>query len=85
MSKKKEETNYEELVEDIKKAVSGLSDIIEANPKLKDINFGLFYQHGRIGFVDLDAFAKSTKAKMNVDGEEKTLAELTKDVDKNNE
>ena len=77
------EINYGELLDDIKKAVAGLSDIIEANPKLKEINFGLFYQHGRIGFVDLDAFAKTTKARLNIDGEEKTLTELQNDIDKN--
>ena len=77
--------DYDSHMADIKDIVAGVSSLIDEHPKLKDMNFGLFYQHGRLGFVDLDAFAKSTKAKINVDGEEKSLTELQKDIDKNEE
>lgn len=76
-------TNYSEHISDIKDIVSQMGNIIERYPKIKDMNFGLFYQHGRIGFVDLDAFAQSTKARLNVDGEEKSLTELKEDIDRN--
>lgn len=77
--------DYGSHMDDIKDIVAGLSAIIDEHPKIKDMNFGLFYQHGRLSFVDLDAFAKSTKARIDVDGEEKSLTELQKDIDKNNE
>lgn len=70
-------------ISDIKDIVAQMSSIIDANPALRDMNFGLFYQHGRIGFVDLDAFASSTKARLNADGEEKTIAEIAEDIDRN--
>ncbi len=70
-------------ISDVKDIVAQISSIIDAHPTLKDMNFGLFYQHGRIGFVDLDAFAASTKARLNMDGEEKTIAEIAEDIDKN--
>ena len=79
------ENKYQELIEDIKDVVGKVSSIIDEHSKLKDINFGLFYQHGRLGFVDLDAFAEATKVKLDADGEEKTLTELKNDIDKNEE
>ena len=82
MDKKEKEPDFSEYTNEIKDLVTKVGDIIEAIPSFKDRNFGLFYQHGRLGYVDLDAFASSTKAKLNVDGEEKTLAEIKKDVDK---
>ena len=33
--------------------------------------------------MDLDAFAESTKARINEGDEEKTLTEIAKDIDKN--
>ena len=75
--------DYSELVSDIQDIVSKLGNIIDEHPNLKDKNFGLFYQHGRIGFMDLDAFAESTKARINEDDEEKTLTEIAKEIDKN--
>lgn len=82
---KTQSVDYSELVSDIQNVVSKLSTIIDEYPNLKDKNFGLFYQHGRIGFMDLDAFAESTKARINEGDEEKTLTEIAKDVDKNKE
>ncbi len=70
-------------ISDIKDIVAQMSSIIDANPTLRNMNFGLFYQHGRVGFVDLDAFASSTKARIKEDGEEKTIAEIAEDIDKN--
>lgn len=70
---------------DIRDIVAKMGALIDEHPKVKDMNFGLFYQHGRLGFIDLDAFAESTKAKLNIDGEEKSLTELQKDIDKNKE
>lgn len=58
--------------------------IIQASP-LKDMNFGLFYQDGRLSLLDLDAFAESTKVRLEQDGEEKTLTEIQKDIDKDKE
>ena len=49
------------------------------------MNFGLFYQEGRLSLVDLDAFAKSTKVRLSENGEEKNLAEVKKEVDKSQE
>lgn len=79
---KTQSVDYSELVSDIQNVVSKLSSIIDEHPSLKDKNFGLFYQHGRIGFMDLDAFAESTKARINEGDEEKTLTEIAKDIDK---
>jgi len=75
-------TNYDSHMDDIKDIVAGMSALIDEHPKLKDMNFSLFYQHGRIGFVDLDAFAESTKVRLEEDGEEKTLTEIQNDIDK---
>ena len=82
---KTQSVDYSELVADIQNVVSKLSSIIDEYPNLKDKNFGLFYQHGRIGFMDLDAFAESTKARINEGDEEKTLTEVAKDIDKSEE
>lgn len=71
-------------MDDVRAMVAKVSDIIQ-DSSLKDMNFGLFYQHGRLGFVDLDAFAESTKVRLEQDGEEKTLTELTNDIDKDKE
>ena len=84
---KKEDKNtqpvdYGLYMEDIKDLVAKVTSFIDEHSNLKDMNFGLFYQHGRLGFVNLDAFAESTKARLNVDGKEKSLAELKKDIDK---
>jgi len=49
------------------------------------MNFALFYQHGRLGYMDLNAFAESTKVRLEQDGEEKTLTEIQKDIDKDKE
>lgn len=84
----KEETqsvDYSDRVSEIKDLVQDVSTAIDKYPKLRELNFGLFYQNGRLGFMDLDAFAKSTKAKINVDGEEKTLTELQNDIDRDKE
>lgn len=69
----------------IRNLITTLSEEIEKDETLKQMNFGLFYQHGRLGFVDLDAFAKSTKVKLNEDSEEKSLEELKEELDKNEE
>ena len=77
-----ENNKYEKHMETIKDLVANISSLIDAKPDLKEMNFGLFYQHGRLGFVDLDAFANSTKMKINEDGKEKTLTEYKNDIDK---
>lgn len=76
-------TENTDHISDIKDIVAGLSSLIDEHPVLKNMSFGLFYQNGRIGFMDLDAFANSTKARLDKDGEEKNIAELKKDIDKN--
>ena len=77
-----ENNKYEKHMETIKNLVANVSSLIDAKPDLKEMNFGLFYQHGRFGFVDLDAFANSTKMKINEDGKEQTLTEYKNDIDK---
>lgn len=77
-----EEKNYSEHINKIKDLISKVSNLIESNEELQKMNFGLFYQHGRLGFVDLDAFAKSTKVKIEENGEEKTLTDLTQKIDR---
>lgn len=78
-------TENTDHVSDIKDIVAGLSDLISKHPVLEKMNFGLFYQNGRIGFMDLDAFAQSTKARLSEDGEEKNLTDLQKDIDRSKE
>lgn len=84
MELKKEEVNQDNA-NSVRNLFAKVSDIIEADEKLSSMNFGLFYQDGRLSLVDLDAFAKSTKVRLSKDGEEKSLTELQKNVDKNNE
>lgn len=73
-----------EKAEAIRAMFSKVDEIIQDSP-LKDMNFGLFYQNGRLSLMDLDAFAESTKVRLEKDGEEKSLTELTKDIDKSKE
>lgn len=82
-NKKRKAQSVDDHVSEIKDLVSEVSKVIDNHPEFQDKNFGLFYQHGRLGYIDLDRFAESTKAKVNVDGEEKTLAEIKKDIDRN--
>ena len=77
--------NNDTHMDQVKQLVGDVGELINKYSELKDMNFGLFYQHGRLGFVDLDAFAESTKARLEADGEEKTLTELKKDIDKTKE
>ena len=77
-----ENNKYEKHMETIKDLVANISSLIDAKPDLKEMNFGLFYQHGRLGFVDLDAFANGTKMKINEDGKEQTLTEYKNNIDK---
>ena len=77
-----ENNKYEKHMETIKDLVANVSSLIDAKPDLKEMNFGLFYQHGLLGFVDLDALASSTKMKINEDGKEQTLTEYKNDIDK---
>lgn len=50
---------YETVATDIQEMVSKISNIIQDYPNLVNKNFSIHYQHGRIGYMDLDAFAKS--------------------------
>lgn len=69
-------------VEEIKELVGKVSAAIEETKELREANFGLFYQSGRLGFMDLDAFAKTTKVKLEADGPEQTLEECKEKIDK---
>lgn len=82
---KEKEYQSADHISDIKDIVAELSNFIDKHPTLKQKNFGLFYQNGRIGYLDLDVFAEKTKAKLDPDSEEKSLTELQKDIDKNEE
>lgn len=62
--------------EAIRNFVADVDTIIAKYPELIEMNFGLFYQNKRLGFIDLDAFAKTVTAKTEIDGEEKTLEEI---------
>lgn len=68
---------YEEVAKDIQALVTAVSQIIHNHPKLIDKNFSLHYQHGRLGYMDLDAFAKS------VDLEKLVKAKEENDIDRN--
>ena len=88
MKLKKEEAQsleHQDHIDSVRKLFAQVSDIIEADEKLSSMNFGLFYQEGRLSLVDLDAFAKSTKVRLSENGEEKNLAEVKKEVDKSQE
>jgi len=67
---------------EVKELVSKVGALIDSYPHLKVKNFGLFYQQGRLGYMDLDVFAQATKVRTEENGEEKNLAELKKEIDK---
>ena len=52
------EEAYSDVVVDIQGMVTAVSQIIDNHEKLKEKNFCLYYQHGRLGYLDLDEFAK---------------------------
>jgi len=66
----------------VRQLVADVSSLIDGSETLRNMNFGLFHQHGRVGFVDLDAFAESTKLRLTPDGEEQTLTEMKNSIDK---
>ena len=70
---------YEEAAKDIQELVAAVSQVIQKHPNLVEKNFSIHYQHGRIGYMDLDAFAKS------VDLEKLVKAKEENSIDKNNE
>ena len=63
---------YEAVAKDIQELVTAVSDLISKHPLLVDKNFSLYYQHGRLGYLDLDAFAKSIKLEEIVKKKENT-------------
>lgn len=71
----------EERVNEIKDLVGKISPIINES-NLKNMNFALFYQNGRLGFMDLDAFAEKTKLKIEEGDEEQTLKDYKEKIDK---
>lgn len=70
---------YEAVAKDIQEMVTAVSQIIQNHPNLVEKNFSIHYQHGRIGYMDLDAFAKS------VDLEKLVKAKEENSIDKNEE
>lgn len=68
---------YESVAKDIQSLVAEFSQIIQNHPNLVEKNFSVHYQHGRIGYMDLDAFAKS------VDLEKLVKAKEENSIDKN--
>jgi hypothetical protein len=66
----------------VRNFVSDVDEVLAKYPELVKMNWALFYQQGRLGFMDLDAFAKSVTAKVEIDGEDKSLEEI---IDKNEE
>lgn len=73
---------YSDIVEDIQSMVAAVSQIISDHEKMKDKNFCLYYQHGRLGYLDLDEFAKNIDIKGM---QEKINTESEKELDKNEE
>ena len=73
---------YSDIVEDIQSMVTAVSQIINDHEKMKDKNFCLYYQHGRLGYLDLDEFAKNVDVKGM---QEKINTESKKELDKNEE
>lgn len=71
--------------EAIRNLIATLSEAIAKDETLKDMNFALYHQHGRLAFMDLDAFAKATKVRTDEEGKEKSLEELKQELDKNEE
>lgn len=76
------EEAYSDVVEDIQGMVTAVSQIISNHEKIKDKNFCLYYQHGRLGYLDLDEFAKNVDVKGM---QEKINTENKKELDKNEE
>lgn len=77
------ETQYTaDHMDTVRQLVADVGAIIDKVPALREMNFGLFYQHGRLGFMDLDAFAESTKVRLNPEDEEQTLTEMKNSIDK---
>lgn len=76
------EEAYSDVVEDIQGMVTAVSQIINNHEKIKDKNFCLYYQHGRLGYLDLDEFAKNVDVKGI---QEKINTESKKELDKNEE
>lgn len=76
------EEAYSDIVEDIQSVVAAVSQIISDHEKMKDKNFCLYYQHGRLGYLDLDEFAKNIDVKGM---QEKINTESKKELDKNEE
>lgn len=70
---------YEAVAKDIQEMVTAVSQIIQNHPNLVEKNFSIHYQHGRIGYMDLDAFAKT------VDLEKLVKARDENSIDKNEE
>lgn len=79
---KEDKEKFQDQEKVVRQLMATLSESIEKFDILKDMNFGLFYQHGRVAFVDLDVFAKNTTAKLKEKDETKTLTELTEEIDK---
>lgn len=75
------ENVYNDIKEEIQALVASVSDTINKHQKLKNKNFGLFYQHGRLGYVDLDVFAKTIDKDKLIKATE--LAKSKKTIDKN--
>lgn len=68
---------YEAVAKDIQELVAAVSQVIQEHPNMVNKNFSIHYQHGRIGYMDLDAFAKT------VDLEKLVKAKEENSVDKN--
>jgi hypothetical protein len=76
-NKAAESIDYETRAKEIQDFVTAVSKLLDNHESLKEMNFGLFLQHGRLGFVDLDAFAKS----VDIDKMKQKITEEEKDID----
>lgn len=64
MNKENDEHAFDDVREDIQRLVSAVSDVIKEHPLLAAKNFGLFYQHGRLGYMDLDIMESRLKEEL---------------------
>jgi hypothetical protein len=73
---------YEDIMNDVQSMIMAVSQIIDNHPNLKERNFGLYYQHGRLGYVDLDAFAESVDLDAIKKAREEKITEDENTLDK---
>lgn len=62
---------YDDVRDEMRALVTAVSDVIKEHPIFQEKNFGLFYQHGRLGYMDLDMFADRAAELLKAEEEKK--------------